>query len=96
MRRALQTAAPLIPAHPTLRKLTVAAKACQACDLYKHATQTVFGEGSAQARVILVGEQPGDKEDIAGHPFVGPAGKLLDRRWLRLVLTAIRLMSRMR
>jgi DNA polymerase len=52
---------------------------CTLCPLYKHATQTVFGEGSAQAPLMLVGEQPGDKEDLAGKPFVGPAGKLLDR-----------------
>src|SRR4029079_11549168 len=52
---------------------------CTACDLYKRATQTVFGQGPARARVMLVGEQPGDAEDLAGHPFVGPAGKLLDR-----------------
>jgi DNA polymerase len=56
-----------------------AAKGCRACDLYKHATQTVFGEGPAKARIMMVGEQPGDAEDLAGHPFVGPAGKLLDR-----------------
>jgi DNA polymerase len=52
---------------------------CKACDLYKRGTQTVFGEGPKRARIMLVGEQPGDAEDIAGHPFVGPAGKLLDR-----------------
>jgi uracil-DNA glycosylase len=52
---------------------------CKACDLYKRATQTVFGEGPGKAKVMLVGEQPGDAEDLAGHPFVGPAGKLLDR-----------------
>jgi uracil-DNA glycosylase family protein len=56
-----------------------AAKKCQACDLYKHATQTVFGEGAPNASLMLIGEQPGDAEDIAGQPFVGPAGKLLDR-----------------
>ena len=49
------------------------------CDLYKHATHTVFGEGPARAKLLLVGEQPGDQEDLAGHPFVGPAGHLLDR-----------------
>lgn len=54
------------------------AETCERCDLYKNATQTVFGEGNAQAKIILVGEQPGDKEDIAGRPFVGPAGRLLD------------------
>jgi len=52
---------------------------CRACPLWKPATQTVFGEGPAQARIMLVGEQPGDQEDLAGRPFVGPAGKLLDR-----------------
>src|SRR5207244_3178533 len=59
-----------------LRRL---AEGCQACDLWKHATQTVFGEGSLSARIMFVGEQPGDKEDLAGHPFVGPAGRLLDQ-----------------
>jgi DNA polymerase len=52
---------------------------CKACDLYKRSTQTVFGEGPKRAGIMLVGEQPGDAEDLAGHPFVGPAGKLLDR-----------------
>src|SRR6266550_582734 len=55
-----------------------AAAGCQACDLWKNATQTVFGEGATSARIMFVGEQPGDKEDLAGHPFVGPAGRLLD------------------
>ena len=55
------------------------ARNCRACDLWERATQTVFGEGPEGARVMLVGEQPGDTEDLAGHPFVGPAGKLLDR-----------------
>jgi DNA polymerase len=69
----------LIPERPTLKAVREAAKGCRACDLYKHATQTVFGEGPARAQVMMVGEQPGDAEDLAGHPFVGPAGKLLDR-----------------
>jgi uracil-DNA glycosylase family protein len=69
----------LIPDRPTLKSVREAAKDCHACHLYKRATQTVFGEGPARATVMLVGEQPGDAEDIAGHPFVGPAGKLLDR-----------------
>jgi uracil-DNA glycosylase family protein len=69
----------LIPARPDLGAVRDAAKDCRACDLYKRGTQTVFGEGPRQAEVMLVGEQPGDAEDIAGHPFVGPAGKLLDR-----------------
>jgi uracil-DNA glycosylase len=55
------------------------ARDCQACDLYKNATQTVFGEGPRDAKIVVVGEQPGDQEDIAGHPFVGPAGRMLDR-----------------
>jgi uracil-DNA glycosylase family protein len=62
-----------------LDELRQAAATCTACDLYRNATQTVFGEGPAPARVMLVGEQPGDKEDKAGHPFVGPAGQLLDK-----------------
>ena len=69
----------LIPDRPTLKTVREAAGSCRACDLYKRGTQTVFGEGPRRARIILVGEQPGDAEDMAGHPFVGPAGKLLDR-----------------
>jgi uracil-DNA glycosylase family protein len=75
----LQTAAPLIPEKLTLPKLRAAAAACTACPLYKTGTQTVFGEGVETARAVFVGEQPGDVEDKLGHPFVGPAGKLLDR-----------------
>lgn len=67
-----------IPERPTLASAREASKACQGCDLYKRGTQTVFGEGSP-AELMFVGEQPGDAEDIAGQPFVGPAGKLLDR-----------------
>src|SRR5437870_4644900 len=63
----------------SLTRLREEAEHCTACPLYKHATQTVFGEGPAKARFVLVGEQPGDQEDIAGKPFVGPAGQLLDR-----------------
>jgi uracil-DNA glycosylase family protein len=62
-----------------LDKLREEARACHACPLWKDATQTVFGEGPPHAPIMLVGEQPGDKEDIAGHPFVGPAGQMLDR-----------------
>src|SRR5688572_948639 len=69
----------LIPARPSLKKVRDVAKGCRACHLYRPATQTVFGEGPPKADVMLVGEQPGDAEDLAGHPFVGPAGKLLDR-----------------
>ena len=63
---------------PSLDELRVAVDACTACDLYKEATQAVFGEGPPDARLVLIGEVPGDKEDLAGHPFVGPAGKVLD------------------
>src|SRR6185503_16934434 len=69
----------LIPEKPRLETVRDAAKDCRACDLYKTGTQTVFGEGPSRAEVMFVGEQPGDAEDLAGHPFVGPAGKLLDR-----------------
>jgi uracil-DNA glycosylase family protein len=69
----------LIPDRPTLKAVRDAARECRACDLYKRGTQTVFGEGPKRAEVMMVGEQPGDAEDLAGHPFVGPAGKLLDR-----------------
>jgi uracil-DNA glycosylase len=69
----------LIPDRPSLKTVREAARGCQACDLYKRGTQTVFGEGPRRAEVMMVGEQPGDAEDLAGHPFVGPAGKLLDR-----------------
>ena len=68
-----------IPPRPSLASLRKAAENCTGCDLYKHATQTVFGAGPAKARVMLVGEQPGDVEDREGLPFVGPAGRLLDR-----------------
>jgi DNA polymerase len=63
---------------PSLGELRRNAAECTACDLYKEATQTVFGEGPEDARLVLMGEVPGDKEDLAGHPFVGPAGKILD------------------
>jgi uracil-DNA glycosylase family protein len=68
-----------IPPKETLNDLRAAAASCTNCPLWEHATQTVFGEGNANARVMLVGEQPGDQEDLQGRPFVGPAGKLLDR-----------------
>ncbi len=75
----IQTAAPLIPPRPTLNKLRDVAAECKACDLWKTGTQTVFGEGKQSALIMLVGEQPGDKEDLSGRPFVGPAGALLDK-----------------
>src|SRR5918996_4103028 len=71
-------AAPLVPENPTLPKLREAAAGCKACDLWKTGTQTVFGEGTRNAEIVFVGEQPGDKEDLAGRPFVGPAGRVLD------------------
>jgi uracil-DNA glycosylase family protein len=71
-------AAALIPSRPTVDRLREAAAGCEACELWRNATQTVFGEGPRRARVVLVGEQPGDQEDHQGHPFVGPAGRLLD------------------
>lgn len=72
-------AAALIPNEPDLDGLRAAAAECIACPLYANATQTVFGEGQAGAAILFVGEQPGDAEDLAGRPFVGPAGRLLDR-----------------
>ena len=72
------SAADFIPTRPTLPRLRAASKGCRGCHLWKVGTQTVFGEGPADASVVIVGEQPGDKEDLAGRPFVGPAGKLLD------------------
>lgn len=72
------SAATLIPRNPTLERLKAAARNCQACDLWRNATQTVFGEGKAGAQIMLIGEVPGNQEDIEGTPFVGPAGKLLD------------------
>ena len=68
-----------LPDKRTIPALRKAAAACRGCPLYLQATQTVFGEGQAGARIVLIGEQPGDQEDLAGRPFVGPAGKLLDR-----------------
>lgn len=68
-----------MPDDKSLISLKHAAEHCQGCDLYRDATQTVFGEGSPKPHILFVGEQPGDSEDKAGHPFVGPAGKLLDR-----------------
>ena len=75
----LHTAAPLVPPNPTLESLRKASAGCKACDLWKTGTQTVFGEGRGGAHVMMVGEQPGDKEDLAGRPFVGPAGAVLDK-----------------
>lgn len=73
------SSADLIPAHASLKELRQTAAGCRACDLWKLATQTVFGEGLPTSKVMFVGEQPGDYEDRVGSPFVGPAGKLLDK-----------------
>ncbi len=73
------SARPFVPDTDSLAGLKGAAESCRGCDLYKRATQVVFGEGIRRARLVLVGEQPGDAEDKAGHPFVGPAGRVLDR-----------------
>ena len=72
------SAADFIPPRPTLRTLREAARDCRGCRLWMQGTQTVFGEGPSSARIMIVGEQPGDQEDKEGHPFVGPAGRLLD------------------
>src|SRR5690242_2438797 len=68
-----------VPRDATLPQLNDAAQKCKGCELYRNATQAVLGEGPPSARILMVGEQPGDKEDLAGKPFVGPAGALLDR-----------------
>jgi uracil-DNA glycosylase family protein len=73
------SSAEFLPERLTLPSLREAAAGCRGCHLWEGATQTVFGEGPAKARIVLVGEQPGDREDIEGHPFVGPAGRELDR-----------------
>jgi uracil-DNA glycosylase len=73
------TAERFVPETKSLAKVEAASKGCTACDLYKIGTQTVFGDGPKKATVMFVGEQPGDQEDLAGEPFIGPAGKLLDK-----------------
>jgi DNA polymerase len=74
-----RSAAPFVPESSNISKLSAAARQCTGCDLYKNATQVVFGAGPNRARVMFVGEQPGDQEDRQGEPFVGPAGALLDK-----------------
>jgi DNA polymerase len=76
---AVETEPPDIGPNTTIAALAEEAAHCTRCHLYKHATQTVFGAGPSDARIVMVGEQPGDQEDLQGAPFVGPAGKLLDR-----------------
>jgi uracil-DNA glycosylase len=73
------SAADFLPERTSLRAMREAVQECRGCELYRDATQAIFGEGPAAARIVLVGEQPGDKEDLAGRPFVGPAGSILDR-----------------
>ena len=79
MRRLARSARTFLPAQLSMARLRESAAGCTGCDLYKCATQTVFGEGAGRASMMFVGEQPGDQEDRAGRPFVGPAGKTLDR-----------------
>lgn len=74
-----RSGADFLPERLSLKSLREAATVCRGCDLHKYATQTVFGEGPARARLMIVGEEPGDSEDLDGHPFVGPAGNLLRR-----------------
>lgn len=74
----MSTAADFLPQRLTLPNLQEAVKGCRGCDLYRNATQAVFGEGPRSARLLFIGEQPGNEEDLKGHPFVGPAGRLLD------------------
>jgi DNA polymerase len=74
----MTSAADFLPERTTLSSLREAAASCEGCELFRDATQIVFGEGPTGARVVMVGEQPGDKEDLAGKPFVGPAGRVLD------------------
>src|SRR5204863_6233362 len=74
----IPSAPPILPAAADLGALASAAASCTACELYKNATQVVFGHGPSTAQLVLVGEQPGDQEDLQGSPFVGPAGEVLD------------------
>jgi uracil-DNA glycosylase family protein len=84
-------AAAFVPAGAGLAELGQAATRCTGCELYRHATRTVFGQGPAEARIVLVGEQPGDQEDLRGAPFVGPAGEVLDRALAEVGLARERL-----
>jgi DNA polymerase len=77
-RTSTSSAPRLFPQAQTIEELRARAKHCKACDLWRNATQTVFGEGTAHPKILFIGEQPGDQEDLQGRPFVGPAGKLLD------------------
>ncbi|HWC70013.1 MAG TPA: uracil-DNA glycosylase, partial [Actinomycetota bacterium] len=81
-----EDASPWVPPKARLPGLRRAAEGCRGCDLWRSGTQTVFGEGSSTAGLMLVGEQPGDREDVEGRPFVGPAGRLLERALDRIGL----------
>jgi DNA polymerase len=89
--RAVITASPFVPRGAPLDAVRAAATRCTGCDLSRHASQTVFGRGPADARIVLVGEQPGDQEDLKGAPFVGPAGEVLDRALAEVGLARERL-----
>ncbi|WAL67489.1 UdgX family uracil-DNA binding protein [Amycolatopsis cynarae] len=82
--REKRDASPFVPDSTELARLREASRSCRGCDLYRDATQTVFGAGPDHARVLVVGEQPGDREDLEGEPFVGPAGRLLGRALLEV------------
>ena len=86
------SASDLINGRTSLDELRRAACSCKACDLWKNATQTVFGEGQPKATIMFVGEQPGDQEDLTGHPFVGPAGRVLDEALREAALIAMKYM----
>src|SRR3954468_20050524 len=73
-----KTAEPFLPENLSLPNLRKASETCRSCDLFKNATQTVFGQGGKQAEIFLIGEQPGNEEDLEGRPFVGPAGRMLN------------------
>jgi len=83
-------ARPYIPEKAPLKQLREAVQSCRGCDLYRYATQAVFGEGPAKARVVMVGEQPGNDEDLQGHPFVGPAASCWIARWMMPVSNVLR------
>lgn len=85
-----------VPATSDLSEVEEAAKICTACHLYKRGAQAVFGEGPRRAKLLMLGEQPGDQEDLAGKPFVGPAGKLLDRALAEAGIERTRFTSQIR
>jgi len=88
------SAADFFPERKSLKAFREAAADCKGCDLWERGTQTVFGEGARRAEVVFVGEQPGNEEDLSGHPFVGPAGRLLDEALPKPALIEVKLTSR--